>query len=57
MRGFTILLLMNNYSSDQIKKDEMGQTCGTFGAHNKCMEFFFVGKHEEEKLLGRCRHR
>jgi hypothetical protein len=53
MRGFTILLLINNYSGDHIKKDKMGQTCE---AHKKCIKFF-VGKPEEERLLGRCRHR
>jgi len=40
MRDFTILLFINNYSGDQIEKDEMGQTCGTCGAHKKCTKFF-----------------
>jgi hypothetical protein len=33
-------LLLIKYSGDQIKEDEMGGACGTYG-EEKCMQVFF----------------
>jgi hypothetical protein len=45
-------VLLTEYSSGvQIKKDEMGGGCGTYGREEKCMQS--VGGDPEKKLFGR----
>ena len=40
------------YSGDQIKNNEMGGTCGTYGEQERCIGYrVLVGKHEGKRPL------
>jgi len=39
-----ILLLTKYYTGDQIKKNEMGRACGTYGRQERCIYMVLVGK-------------
>jgi len=43
-------------SSDEIKKKEMAEECGTYWRQERCIEVL-VGKTEGKRPLGRRRHR
>jgi hypothetical protein len=43
-------------SGDQVKKTEMGRTCGTYGGEERCMQGFY-GKLEGKRPLERPRRR
>jgi len=47
---------MKYYSGDQIKKNEMGGTCGIYWGEGRCIQGF-GGKPEGERPLVRSRHR
>jgi hypothetical protein len=42
---------------DQVKANEISETCGTRGERKEKRTRFFVGKIEEKRLFGRTRHR
>lgn len=49
--------LYSYYLDGQIKWDEMGETCGTHEREEKCLQGFFVEKHEGKRRLVRPRLR
>ena len=38
MRSFIFLLFTGNDSGEQIKKNEMGGACGTYGTQKRCLQ-------------------
>jgi hypothetical protein len=38
VRGFIICTYTKYYGGDQIKKNEMGGTCGTYGEEERCKQ-------------------
>jgi hypothetical protein len=48
-----LCLLIKHHSGDQVKKTEMGRTCGTYGGEDRVL----VGKSERRRPLGRTRRR
>ena len=44
------VLLAKYYLGDEIKKDEMGEACGKYGAKVKCMEGFDGETKERQQL-------
>ena len=53
---YTSVLLIKYYSSDQIKKNEMGGACAPY-EDRKGGYRVLMGRHEEKIPLGRPRHR
>jgi len=51
------LLLIKYYSGDQMKKNEMGAACSTYGGQERSVYGVLVGRPEGKRPLGRPRHR
>ena len=49
-------LLLTKHSVYQIKEDEVGGACGTYGGEMKCIQGF-GGEIVEKRSLGRRKHR
>ena len=41
---------MKYYSGDQIKKNEMGRACGTYGGQERCLDDFGEERDHLEEL-------
>jgi hypothetical protein len=50
------VILIKCYSEDKIEKNEMGETCGTYGERRGAYRVS-AGKPEGKRPLGRTRHR
>ena len=37
---FIHIFYVNNHAGDQIKRNEMGGVCGTYGGHKRCIQGF-----------------
>ena len=56
MRSFMIYIIYQHYSGKQIKKNEMGVSCSTYGVEERCIQSF-GGETWGKDQLGRPRHR
>lgn len=45
------------HESDQVKKNEMGETCGTYGTEERDIYAVLVVETEKKKPLGKPRHK
>ena len=52
MSNFIMVLLSKHYLDDQIKSNEMGRVCGTYGGRRRAYRML-VGKTEGKRALGR----
>jgi hypothetical protein len=48
---------MRSYSSEQLKKNEMGGACGTYGRKGRRLNSVFVGSPDGNRPLERPRRR
>jgi len=56
MSNLMMVLRCTHYLDDQIKSNEMGRVCGTYGGRRRA-DKMLVGKTERKRALGRPRRR